>query len=292
MIVTQRHPCSILAVPFGNTPWRKLLFLFFFVLFPSLQNSSSLRAIEGSRPGFAGERLIFRVDWSPPWYLFFLPTMDAGEAEINLALDATYGDKKAARITFEARSSGTLASLAGIRVDDHYEFMTDPETFCTYSVLKRIREGKRKRDIEVVYLPETRQLHFRETDVAVNPPVVKKDENVNDIPSCVRDPFSALYALRKEEFSVGATYTSLVANDSRTKDIRSRVEKREVTDTPLGKYSAWKIETVALMGGLFKDGGQFRIWLTADDRKVPVQFEVKVSLGKVTGKIKSIQRPD
>jgi hypothetical protein len=40
------------------------------------------------------------------------------------------------------------------------------------------------------------------------------------------------------------------------------------------------------MGGVFKEGGQFRIWLSADDKKVPLQFEVRVKLGKVLGALK------
>ena len=40
------------------------------------------------------------------------------------------------------------------------------------------------------------------------------------------------------------------------------------------------------MGGLFKEGGQFKIWFSADEKKVPVQFEVKVKLGRVFGELK------
>jgi hypothetical protein len=49
------------------------------------------------------------------------------------------------------------------------------------------------------------------------------------------------------------------------------------------------MNTVALMGGLFKDGGQFKIWLSVDRRKLPLQFEVNVSLGKVVGKLRRIE---
>ena len=38
-----------------------------------------------STPFAVGEKLVYRVEWSPPWYLFFLPTMEAGEAELTLA---------------------------------------------------------------------------------------------------------------------------------------------------------------------------------------------------------------
>ncbi len=291
MTVNHGHP-GLRSTLSGRAAGHRLLALLLCIALPLLDHSSLLHAVDGTKLNLDGERLVFRVEWSPPWYLFFVPTMDAGEAEIRLDGNAHYRDKKAAKIIFEARSSGTLANLAGVKVDDHFEFITDPETFCTYRAVKKIREGKRKRDIEVVYMPESGKLHFHEVDVGVDPPIVKKDEDVNNIPACVRDPFSALYALRKEELSEGATYTSLVGNDLRTKDVRSRIEKKEVAATPLGKYSAWKIETVALMGGLFKDGGQFRMWLTADDKKIPVLFEVRVSLGKVIGKVKSIQRAD
>ncbi len=290
--MTVNHGRGLRSILGGRTAGHRVLALLLCISLPLPHNSAFLHTADGTKLNLDGERLVFRVEWSPPWYLFFVPTMDAGEAEIRLDGKARYGDKKAAKIIFEARSSGTLANLAGVRVDDHFEFITDPETFCTYSAVKKIREGKRKRDIEVIYMPESRKLHFREVDVAVDPPIVKKDEDVNDIPACVRDPFSALYALRKEEFTEGATYTSLVGNDLRTKDVRSRIERKEIANTPLGKYSTWKIETVALMGGLFKDGGQFRMWLTADEKKIPVLFEVRVNLGKVIGKVKSIQGAD
>jgi hypothetical protein len=45
------------------------------------------------------------------------------------------------------------------------------------------------------------------------------------------------------------------------------------------------VNTVAVFGGLFKNGGQFRMWLSADNRKIPVKFEAKISLGKVTGSL-------
>jgi len=70
--------------------------------------------------------------------------------------------------------------------------------------------------------------------------------------------------------------------------VESRVENRERITTPVGEFDAWQIRTTALMGGLFKEGGQFRIWLSADKRKLPLQFEIKVKLGKVLGKLKQL----
>ncbi len=211
--------------------------------------------------------------------------MEAGSVEINLIPGVYFQDKKVFRITFSARSSGTLSKLTGFKVDDYYEFLTDPETFCTSWVTKKELEGKRKREIEVVYLPETRQLHIRDVDLAVSPPVVKKDTYIESVPPCVQDVFSAVYSLRTREISSDTRIRAMVGDNDRFKELESRVEKREILETPSGRYDTWRLNTISLMGGLFRQGGQFKIWLTADARKVPVQFEAKVSLGKVTGRL-------
>ena len=245
---------------------------------------------DGGAPFSIGERLVYRVDWNPPWYLFFLPPMEAGEAELNLNEMARDQDSKALKIVFKARSSGTLARLAGVKVDDYFEFLTDPGSLCTLRASKRLREGKRKRNIEVVYLPESRRLHIHETDVSVVPPRTKKDMFRDDVPECVQDPFSALYDMRRKELQAGLKHRSLVGNDDTVKEVESRVETSELVRTPSGSYDAWRINTVALLGGLFKEGGQFKIWLTSDERKIPVQFEAKVNLGRVLGKLKLYAR--
>jgi Protein of unknown function (DUF3108) len=241
-----------------------------------------------STPFAVGERLVYHVQWSPPWYLFFLPTMDAGEVELSVAEETRHKENRAIKIVFNARSSGTLAKMAGVKIDDHFEFLTDSETLCTFSVTKKVREGKRKRDIDVVYHPEKKRLHFREVDVAAVPPKVRRDELVEGIPECVQDVFSALYLVRRQELSGGMSHRSLLGDNDRVKEVVAQVEKKEVIETPKGKYETWRINTVAVLGGLFRAGGEFRIWLTTDERRLPVQFEATASLGKVSGKLKEL----
>jgi hypothetical protein len=233
-----------------------------------------------------GESLEYKIEWDPPWYFFFLPRMDAGDVSLSIPKEIDDNGRKAVVIEFKAKSSGTLASIAGFKIDDDFKFIADAMTFCSISSYKKEREGKRKRDIEVVYMPETRQLHIYDVDVAVNPPVVKKDAFKDQIPECVRDIFSALYWLREQKFEVGMKYKATLGYNDRVKEVESVIEKKEWIVTPVGRYEAFRLNTVALMGGLFKDGGQFKIWLSADRRKLPLQFEVKVSLGKVVGTLK------
>lgn len=245
----------------------------------------------GATPFEPGEKLIFHVEWSPPWYLFFLPTMDAGEVRLSIEQGPEREQKPSMRIVFTAKSSGTLAKLTGVHVDDYFESHVDAHSLCTASVVKRIREGRRKRDIEVTYMPASNQLRIREVNVAVSPPKVDRDSVVNDIPSCVRDIFSAVYDTRRRNLTEGFAHRVMVGEDDKIREIEARVERKEDVKLQLGRFDAWKVDTASVLGGLFKDGGQFKIWMTADERRLPVKFEARVRLGKVTGTLKEATVP-
>ena len=235
---------------------------------------------------FLGERLVYRIEWDPPWYFFFLPKMEAGEAELLMTGDAEYNGRKVLKILFKGHSSGTLAKMVGMKIEDEFVFFTEPKTFCTLNAKSKIREGKRKRQIDVQYLRETRQLHVREIDEAPIPPKVRKDETRDNIPECVHDPFSALYLFRNSGITGNHAQTYILANDDKVKEVKAIVEKQEILVTSSGKVAAWRVGVAALMGGLFREGGQFKIWFSADEKRVPLQFEVRVKLGRVFGRLK------
>ncbi len=240
-------------------------------------------------PYSPGERLFYRVEWNPPWYFFFLPAMEAGRLELGLEESPLPDGKPAWRITFKATSSGTLARLTGMRIEDVFESHADPESLCTFSVSKRIREGRRRRTIEVRYEPEQERLHILELDTAVTPPRTVKNRFKYDVPFCVHDVFAALYALRRTPLGLGASRRWILGDDDQIKEVETRVLRSETVAGPAGPVKSLRVETIALLGGLFKEGGEFRIWLSDDRRRLPLQFEIQVKLGRVFGRLVSIQ---
>jgi len=251
----------------------------------SIPQDPAIVMAPADRPFQPGEKMVFQIKWNPPWYLFFLPSMEAGTADISISGALDYENRKAVKIVFAARSSGTFARLAGFKIDHHYEIFADPEGFCSYAVSKREREKDKKRDIEIIYLKESRRLHIKETDVSVTPAVVKKDKYVEDVPECVQDYLAAIYFLRMKGIEPGSVIRSVVGENETVKDLEAHAEKRERVDTLTGRYDTWRVDIKALKGALFRGGGQFKVWMTANEQKVPVQFEVKTSVGKVTGKL-------
>jgi hypothetical protein len=237
-------------------------------------------------PLFPSEKhLTYTIKWDPPWYLFFLPSMEAGELDLRMEYPTEFKGKPAYKILIRAHSSGMLAKLAGMKVEDEFIYYTDPSTFCAQGATGKISEGKRKRQLDLEYVIDERKLHFRVMDESVMPPKIIKDITKHDIPACVQDPISALYSYRALKLDIGHTHTFTVGNDDKIKEVRTYVEKQERIVTPAGKFYCWKVRANALQGGLFKEGGQFWIWLS-DELKLPIQFEAKVSLGRVLGVLK------
>jgi hypothetical protein len=254
---------------------------------PASLSGETPSAQEEVLPFGIGEEITYKVEWNPPWYLFFLPSMEAGTARLKISAGAFYQDKEALKIEFTATSSGTLAKLAGVKVDDSFEFLTDPATFHTFAVFKQVREGKRRKDISVVYFPRSSRLHILDVNLAETPARIDKDIFIEDVPAGVQDVFSALYSFRLEKLELGGLHQFIVGDNDRFGEVVTRIEKREFVKVPLGTYESWRVNTESLLGGLFQGKGKFRIWFSADERKMPMKFEAKVKLGKVTGKLKA-----
>src|SRR5688572_32607497 len=60
-----------------------------------------------------GETLVYEVRWDPPGWMFFLPTMSAGEMTLRFQDQISYQGKSAYKITADAVSSGFLPKEIG-----------------------------------------------------------------------------------------------------------------------------------------------------------------------------------
>ncbi|MBI4483537.1 MAG: DUF3108 domain-containing protein [Acidobacteria bacterium] len=230
-----------------------------------------------------GETLSYEVKWDAPGWLFFLPDIHAGEMQLRVAERIPYGGVPAYRLVATARSSGTLPKITGVSVDDYFESTMHPHDFCALRTVKRTREGRRKRDMEVRFHRDRRELHLRELDASANPPRELRNEVLEEVPECVQDTLSVLYAARRFLLEPGRRYSLFLSDNGRTREIFLHVQKRERVGTPAGPYPALKIETRSALGGLFGKGGRLWVWVSDDWRKIPIKFEARVSLGRVYG---------
>ena len=96
------------------------------------------------------------------------------------------------------------------------------------------------------------------------------------------DPLSVFFAFRT--FDLDANREIIVPVTDGKKCIRgiARVIGREKIDVEGIEYDAYLVEPdLEHIGGVFKkkQGSKLRIWVTADDKHIPVRIKSKVSVG-------------
>jgi hypothetical protein len=227
-------------------------------------------------PFQADERLRYEVNWKP---LFLLPAFKAGELEFRLD-ETTYDQKPVYRVKVDAISNGRLAAIARIDVRDYFETIFDRNTFRSYRLIKKTREGKRQRDFELVFDYQKDRLIARESDVSQNPPRELKNQTTQGIQEPMADIVSVFYIGRIRDLTPGdKLYTHLI-DEGEARRVEVLVGKQESVRTGVGRFRAVKINT---NGRIFSKGGNLRVWYSADDLRVPVRFEADVSFGKIYG---------
>ena len=92
------------------------------------------------------------------------------------------------------------------------------------------------------------------------------------------DPVSCLYQVRHQPLTVGKAVYVNVVDKKKLNRIKVNVLRRETVMTPAGAFRTIVIrpEMVVDSEGLFYARGPLIIWLTDDDRKVPVIIEKRI----------------
>jgi hypothetical protein len=155
-----------------------------------------------SAPFRQDERLVYEVNWKP---LFLLPAFKAGDLDFR-TYETVYQDRPVFKVAAEARSNGRLASVAGMDVRDYFESIFDRETFRSYRLVKKIREGKRQRDFQLLFDYPRDRLVLTEHDVGMKPPKELKNRTINKIPQPLADVVSVFYVGRLRSFETGQQF--------------------------------------------------------------------------------------
>ncbi len=243
-------------------------FLFFLIF--TIGNSQSIsqysfRNHPNEAFGF-GERLDYKVK-----YGFIV----AGEGYLHILQRPVYrNNRKCYDVRFQVNS---LKSLEWIyRVRDWYSTVLDVDGIFPWEFEQHIREGNYKRDFKAVFDQE-RNLAFAEGKTYKVPPyvhdIVSAFYYVRTLPlgSMPKDTVFYLYNFFKD-----STYRLGV-----------KILGKQTVEVEAGKFRCVVVEPLVVEGGLFKSEGSIYIWLTDDDRKIPVKVATKILIGFVSADLVS-----
>jgi len=217
-----------------------------------------LRVIPNAAFGL-GERLVFDVNYG---------FITAGEATLQVAGADTIAGRICYRIEFRVNS---LPSFSWIyRVEDRYVTYIDEETIAPWRFEQHVREGSYSRDFTATF------------DQRKN--IATTSEGTYPIPPYVHDILSAFYYARTLDYGPMKPGDQVELHNfykDKTYDLAVRFLGRQDLDVAAGTFHTVVIEPLVKEGGLIKSEGRIVIWLTDDERKIPVRVNTKVVIGSI-----------
>lgn len=171
----------------------------------------------------------------------------------------------------QLESAGLVSKL--FRVRDDYRVLYD-SAFCASGTTMSAEEGSRRRQTTVTVDREAKKSHYLEKDLVKNSVVLEKNL---DVPSCVHDVVAALIRLRAMKLQPGQTVQLPVTDGKKAISARVEAQEKETVKTPAGTYETVRVEAHLFNDVLYKRPGRLFIWLTDDDKQLPVQVRAKLN---------------
>jgi hypothetical protein len=139
---------------------------------------------------------------------------------------------------------------------------------------ERIREGWTRFHKEAVFDREKMAVHTRD--------FIKQSETTQKITGQTYDTLSSFFFFRSMPMQVGKSYFIEIFDCKRLWNTEVQVLRREQVETPLGIFKTVLIKPIMKFEGIFARTGDMYIWLTDDERRIPVQMKSKVKIGNIT----------
>lgn len=214
-----------------------------------------------------GEQFVFDVKYG---------FVKGGEAGIEIMPGmVTWRGAPCLHIHTWAKSSKTFSKF--FKVDDQINSYMDARGLFTWYFEKKLNEGS-YHDIKVVDYDQRLGKAYTSDDG------VPKD--TGNIVLYVQDAITSLYYYRLLPLDVGKALNVDVYDINKLYPLRVDITGRETVKVPAGTFRCIKVEPKLESAGIFKGKGKLTLWLTDDERHIPVQMQTKVLIGSISAELK------
>ena len=138
----------------------------------------------------------------------------------------------------------------------------------------KVREGSHRRDREIIFDQKNQKAEYIDH--------IGGGKATIDIPQNTYDAYSSFYYLRTLKLDVGKSVFVNMLDNKKLWNVEVQVVKKEKLDTILGEINTIQVRPIMKSEGIFERKGAIDIWLTDDDRRIPVRMKTKVKIGSVT----------
>lgn len=197
----------------------------------------------------------------------------AGTGQFHIQPEPIYRNgRKCYDIRFQVKSLESLDWL--YRVRDQYRTVLDVTGIFPWEFEQRIREGGYKRDAKAYFDQGKRLAKLKSKSIS--------------IPEYTHDIVSAFFYVRTLDigkFPKDTTFTLPNFVDDTTYTLGVKIRGKETVTVEAGTFKCTVIEPLVMQGGLFKSEGTILIWVSDDERKIPVKVATKIPIGFVEAKL-------
>jgi len=252
------------------------------ILFLAATASATLgQEKQGTPLTFArGEELVYQAEFTRG----LLRGIDVAEFHFQSTseqISRGVGDAPLLHLTGDVVSKGLFPRIAGFKFHQHIESVADAEPFTVLRTKKLDEQGKRIKEFEATFNHETRKAVWTEHSNSSSTSV--------DFSEPIQDVLTVIYYLRTQKLDVGQSFEVPVSDAGRVFGLSVKAVERKEIDSVLGRVQAIRIEP-ALFGdtALVRARGTLSIWITDDDRRLPVRAQLKVDIGTFDIKLKRL----
>ena len=210
-----------------------------------------------TEPFRAGESLRFAVQYG---------FIHAGSAWLEVPDLEDWNGHRAWHLVARAESNGFFDKL--YRVRNRIESRWDRDERFSWSYLEDRHEGHFNANDTMVFEPDSLRMRY-------------KNGQTYPVPGPVQDALSSFYLTRFAALPVGGRISFDYHASRKTARMEVRVLGRDTVRTPAGKFHCVMVEPLLKAGGIFKNKGRLVIWLTDDERRMPVLMKSRVMIGSV-----------
>ena len=222
-------------------------------------------------PTWVGETMDYDITWLG---------VSAARFRLEVLPHKVVNGRKVYHVRGTAKSTGVFSLV--YRIHDYGESYIDYDGIYSHRLHVNQDESRQNRDMLELYDSEKGQSFFWSRWSRPNIPFEEKKEFFG-MPPFPQDSMSALFFMRTQPLPDGGVIKFPVISEGQTWDGSLTVVRREELKAPWGeKVKVVVIKPEAQFQGQARRGGDSYIFVTDDERRVPIRVEIKAKIGAIT----------
>lgn len=231
-------------------------------------------AAQENFPFQPGEKLLFELKWE---------IVSAGHAILQVLPMEDFQGQPAYHFEMTAKTNKFLDRIYKVR--DRINAYVDKDMTHSVFYSQRQREGDYKRNILVKFDWDRREAVYND--------ILKgKKKRPIELMEGAFDPLSIFYFARSRPLQSSMTIERPVTDGKKCVVGKATVVKRETVTVPAGTFDTLlMVPELQHIGGVFKQSknAEISLWVTADEKRIPVKLTSKVVVGNFTAELVSYE---